>query len=215
MLTAQLGFSANASTVINSVANLGALVGGITLGHLSEFVGRRLTIMLACVVGGALIYPWAFSQGTNINAAVFFMQFCVQGAWGVIPIYLSECSPPQFRAFIVGVAYQLGNLVSSASSTIESTVGERFPLKGPNGQVVVNKYDYAKVMAILMGCVFGYVLLVIFVGPEFRHRALLTDDAVHHLEIAHMEDEKAIGQHAEKGSEENVQRIQEESQEVK
>ena len=39
-----------------------------------------------------------------------------------------ELSPGSFRTFVVGTAYQLGNLVSSASSTIESTIGERFPL---------------------------------------------------------------------------------------
>lgn len=39
-----------------------------------------------------------------------------------------ELSPGAFRTFVVGTSYQLGNLVSSASSTIESTIGERFPL---------------------------------------------------------------------------------------
>lgn len=43
----------------------------------------------------------------------------------------------------VGTSYQLGNLVSSASSTIEATIGERFPLD----PVVINgvkttRYNY-------------------------------------------------------------------------
>jgi SHS family lactate transporter-like MFS transporter len=54
----------------------------------------------------------------------------------------------------MGVSYQLGNLISSASSTIEATVGERFPLPpGPDG---VPRFDYGKVMAIFMCCVFIY-----------------------------------------------------------
>jgi SHS family lactate transporter-like MFS transporter len=52
----------------------------------------------------------------------------LQGAWGVIPIHLMELSPGAFRTFVVGTSYQLGNLVSSASSTIEATAGEHFPL---------------------------------------------------------------------------------------
>ena len=40
---------------------------------------------------------------------------------GVIPIFLSEISPPAFRSTFPGVAYQLGNMVSSASAQIESS----------------------------------------------------------------------------------------------
>ena len=75
--------------------------------------------------------------------------------WGsVIPIHLLELSPEHFRSFVVGTSYQLGNLVSSASATIEATIGERFPLPPlSNG---VTRYDYGKVMAIFMGCVYAY-----------------------------------------------------------
>ncbi|VEU21984.1 DEKNAAC102974 [Brettanomyces naardenensis] len=163
LLTVRYDFSNDRSTVTNCVANLGAFAGGIFVGHMSNFTGRRLSIMACCVVGGALIYPWAFVSTSAINAGAFFLQFCVQGAWGVIPVHLSELSPPSFRSFVVGVSYQLGNLVSSASSTIETTIGERFPMISPSGESI---YDYAKVMAIFMGAVFAFVLLVTFVGPE-------------------------------------------------
>ena len=43
---------------------------------------------------------------------------------GIIPIYLSEISPPAFRAVFSGLAYQLGNAASSASAQIETTAGE-------------------------------------------------------------------------------------------
>ncbi|KAJ8103622.1 major facilitator superfamily domain-containing protein [Lipomyces tetrasporus] len=167
MLSVQLEFRADRSTVTMCVANLGAITGGILFGHMSDFIGRRLSIMIACVLGGALIYPWAFVRNDGIMAAVFFLQFMVQGAWGVIPIFLSELSPPALRAFVVGLAYQLGNLASSASSTIEATIGARFPLDS-QASSTVKRYDYAKVMAIFMGCVFGYVLVVTFLGPENR-----------------------------------------------
>ncbi|KAH3673178.1 hypothetical protein WICPIJ_009882, partial [Wickerhamomyces pijperi] len=62
-------------------------------------------------------------------------------------------------------AYQLGNLASSASSTIETTIGERFPMP----ELGEGVYDYSKVMSIFMGCVFGYLLIVTVVGPENRN----------------------------------------------
>lgn len=106
-------------------------------------------------------------------AASFFTQLCVQGAWGVIPVHLMELSPGGFRTFVVGTSYQLGNLVSSASSTIESTIGERFPLPPRDGE---KRYDYGTVICIFMGCVFAYVILLTFLGPEYLGRNF---DAAH------------------------------------
>lgn len=78
-----------------------------------------------------------------------------------------ELSPGSFRTFVVGTSYQLGNLVSSASSTIESTIGEQFPLP-PKGKV--KRYEYGKVICIFMGCVFAYVILLTLIGPEYLGR---------------------------------------------
>lgn len=169
LLTNQLDYGKDRSTVTNSVANLGAIAGGIIMGHFSGFIGRRLIVVIGCICGGAMIYPWAFTKGSGINAGAFWLQFFVQGNWAVVPIHLTELSPPEFKAFVTGVSYQLGNLASSASSTIESTIGERFPLYDDNGNKREGVYDYSKVMAIFMGCVFAFLLVVMLLGPENRN----------------------------------------------
>jgi len=66
----------------------------------------------------------------GLAAGGFFIQSGVQGAWGVVPIYLGEISPPAFRASFGGLAYQLGNMASSAAAQIEATAGESLKLKG-------------------------------------------------------------------------------------
>lgn len=170
MLTKQLKYSNDRSTVTNSVANLGALFGGIFFGQFSTYVGRRFTMVAGSIFGGAMIYPWAFVRNSGINAGAFFLQAAVLGAWGVIPIHLSELAPPEHRSFFTGFSYQLGNLCSSASSTIESTIGLRFPLP----HVGKGVYDYAKVMAIFMGCVFVFVIIIVFMGPEYKGADLNT-----------------------------------------
>lgn len=168
LLTNEYNFSANAVTVTQVVANLGALTGGTVIGYCSQIFGRRFSIVIMCIFGGALLYPYTFTSSKAIMAAAFFEQFCVQGAWGVIPIHLMELSPGSFRTFVVGTSYQLGNLVSSASSTIESTIGSRFPLP-PKGKTA--RYQYGLVMCIFLGCVYAYTIVLTIVGPEKLSRS--------------------------------------------
>ncbi|KUM60663.1 hypothetical protein ACN42_g6464 [Penicillium freii] len=174
MLSNNLNFSADAVTVTQVVANLGAITGGTTVGYCSQFLGRRLSMIIVCIIGGALLYPYTMVQSKGVIAAAFFVQFCVQGAWSVIPVYIMELSPSSFQTFVLGTAYQMGNLASAASSTIESTLGERYPL--PPGTradgTIVKRFNYGKVICIFMGAVYAYTILMIFIGPEKRVRVL-------------------------------------------
>jgi SHS family lactate transporter-like MFS transporter len=196
MLKAQYGFDANAVTITQCVANLGALTGGILAGWASQTFGRRFSLIFCCIVGGALLYPYTFVSSEAVMAAAFFEQACVQGAWGIIPIHLMELSPASIRTFVVGTSYQLGNLVSSASSTIESTITSRFPL--PPTKAVPKRYNYGKVICIFMGCVYAYTILITLVGPERHGREF---DAEHDSEelivLAQTDPEKAAAFHNE------------------
>jgi len=147
--------------------------GGTVIGYCSQIFGRRFSMIFICIVGGALLYPYTFVSSHAVIAAAFFEQFCVQGAWGVIPIHLMELSPGSFRTFVVGTSYQLGNLASSASSTIESTIGARFPLP-PKGKT--ERFEYGKVICIFMGCVYAYVIFLVFIGPEYLGRSFEVKD---------------------------------------
>ncbi|KAI1759790.1 MFS general substrate transporter [Hypoxylon sp. FL1150] len=169
MLENQFNFNTDQVTVTQVVANLGAMSGGAIVGFCSQIFGRRLSIIVMCIIGGALLYPYTFVSDEKIIAAAFFEQFCVQGAWGVIPVHLMELSPGAFRTFVVGTSYQLGNLVSSASSTIEATIGERFPLP-PEG--TTKRYNYGIVICIFMGCVYAFVILLTLIGPEHLSRSM-------------------------------------------
>jgi MFS transporter, SHS family, lactate transporter len=160
---------------------VGAMLGGTVIGWLSQSVGRRLTIIVMCFMGGALIYPYTYVTSEKVMAVAFFEQFAVQGryhfchhlpltvagAWGVIPIHLTELSPGSFRTFVVGTSYQLGNLASSASATIEAKLGEQYPLPPLKG---VARYQYGRAMCIFCGAVFAYIILITLVGPEYLGR---------------------------------------------
>lgn len=180
LLKSQYKFSADAVTITQVVSNLGAMCGGTVIGYLSQSVGRRISIIVMSVIGGALLYPYTFTGNERIAAAAFFEQFCIQGAWGVVPIHMMELSPGSLRTFVVGTAYQLGNLASSASSTIESQIGEQFPLPlsegGGKDEDGETRYKYGLVMCIFMGCVFAYVILLAFLGPEKKGISFEAED---------------------------------------
>ena len=81
----------------------GACVGGIIIGYLSQWVGRRRAIIVAALISACMIPAWILpNTERSLSASGFFMQFFVQGAWGVIPIHLNELSPPAFRSFFPG-----------------------------------------------------------------------------------------------------------------
>lgn len=186
MLTNQFKFSPNAVTVTQVVANLGAITGGTMVGYCSQIFGRRFSIIFICVIGGALLYPYTFVSTESVIAAAFFEQFCVQGAWGVIPIHLMELAPGSLRTFVVGTSYQLGNLASSAASTIVAKIGERYPLaplevKGK----LINRYEYGKVVCIFLGAVYACVILLTLVGPEKRGRNLSVEADADMAEVTH------------------------------
>ena len=120
---------ANFKTVsyIAILYNIGAVVGAIIFGYLSDALGRRRSMIAALLLSLATIPLWAFAAPLAvIAAAAFVMQAGVQGAWGVIPAHLNELSPDQTRGLLPGLAYQLGILIAAPTNNIEYALRDRF-----------------------------------------------------------------------------------------
>ncbi|KAG0851627.1 hypothetical protein G6F17_008827 [Rhizopus arrhizus] len=172
----QLEYTSTQQTVTGVIMNVGAIIGGTLFGYFSNFLGRRFVLSICAICAGAFIPLWVYAP--NIHAlqfGAFIMQFFVQGAWGVIPAHINELSPDAFRGLMPGLAYQLGNLISAASSQIEATIGERYPLRNEDGTYKLNAEgkqiaDYGKTQAIFMGCVCGCLLITALVGKEERNK---------------------------------------------
>jgi SHS family lactate transporter-like MFS transporter len=122
-LQVQRHFRPDTVSDIAIIYNLGALLGGIVFGALSQRIGRRRAIIYASLLALPLIPLWAYSHTAALLAlGAFGMQFCVQGAWGVIPAHLSELSPTALRGTFTGFAYQMGNLIASYNTTLQSRI---------------------------------------------------------------------------------------------
>lgn len=121
------GASAHTVSYIAILYNIGAVVGTLLFGHLSEKLGRRRSMIAALILSLAIIPAWAFAGAMlTIAIAAFIMQAGVQGAWGVIPAHLNELSPDQTRGLLPGLAYQLGILIAAPVNSIEYALRARF-----------------------------------------------------------------------------------------
>jgi SHS family lactate transporter-like MFS transporter len=151
------GFSAQLTGAIAILYNIGALAGGMVFGSFSERIGRKRAIILAALLALPMIPLYALSHSVlSLAIGAFTMQFMVQGAWGVVPAWLSELSPGPVRATFPGLAYQLGNLISSQNNVIQSKAAEHF-----GG-------GYGPILAVTVAIVAVYLTTVAAFGRESR-----------------------------------------------
>jgi SHS family lactate transporter-like MFS transporter len=153
--------SAPRSFTISTAANLailynvGALLGALVFGRLSERIGRRRSLVCATLLALCIIPAWAFGKSLGVLAmGAFLMQVGVQGAWGIIPAHLNELSPAAVRGLLPGLAYQLGNFVASPVNTIEYALRDRL--------------GYSWALAGFEIAVISLLALVVSLGPESK-----------------------------------------------
>jgi SHS family lactate transporter-like MFS transporter len=125
-LREQHGFSTARVSLIAILYNIGAIVGGIGFGSLSQRIGRRRASMIAALLGVPVAFLWAFSStAVLLTLGAILMQIAVQGAWGVIPAHLNELSPKDARGTFPGTVYQLGNLIASVNAVFQTELAAR------------------------------------------------------------------------------------------
>lgn len=147
------GMSPHVRSAINAVGAIGAIVGGIAFGMLSDRVGRRKSIALALVLAVLMIPLWVFAPTMALLVlGAFLMQFMVQGAWGVIPAHITELAPDSVRGFMPGFAYQCGVLIASSVPFVQARLAAHMP--------------YARAMTISALTVFLLAAVIAALGRE-------------------------------------------------
>src|SRR5438552_256761 len=147
------GFGPAQRMAVTAISMVGAIIGGILFGFLSDRFGRRRAMICALLCAIVAIPLWAFAPSLALLiVGAFVMQFMVQGAWGIIPAHLSELSPDSVRGFLPGFAYQCGVLLAGSVAYIEALFAERM--------------SYATAMSLTAVTVFAGAALVIALGRE-------------------------------------------------
>jgi SHS family lactate transporter-like MFS transporter len=156
-LKVQHRFDPATVTALTMVLNVGAVLGGLIFGSLSERIGRRKAIVLASLLALPIIPLWAFSATPLLlGLGAFLIQIAVQGAWGVVPVHLNELSPPEARGAFPGFAYQLGNLIAAGNATIQAGIAES------------HGNNYALALSLTIAVVAVLLSLVTWFGPEAK-----------------------------------------------
>lgn len=119
------GLSSLTARWIVVIYNIGAIIGGLAFGTLSQRFSRRYTIVFCAALGLPIVPLFAYSRtAAMLCLGSFLMQVFVQGAWGVIPAHLTEMSPDAIRGVDPGVTYQLGNLLAAFNLPIQERLAE-------------------------------------------------------------------------------------------
>ncbi len=166
-LAKQMHFSHATLTHIVLLYNVGAILGGIVFGWLSQKIGRRYAIIAACMLSLLVLYFWAYgTTAVEIGLAAFLMQFAVQGAWGVVPVHLNELSPSEIRGTFPGVIYQLGNFIASVNAPMQASIAAQ------------HGGDYGFALALVAGSVAVILIVLMLFGPEARNVSMAARTAV-------------------------------------
>jgi SHS family lactate transporter-like MFS transporter len=149
-------FGPHTVSAIQVFYNVGAILGGLTLGSLSQRFGRRRTLIAGALLSLPILPLWAFSSSAAMLAlGAFLMQFMVQGCWGVIPAHLNELSPAEARATFPGVVYQLGNLFAACNLPLQAGLAVAYG-------------SYAVALASVAGAAAIGIALFAFAGSEAK-----------------------------------------------
>jgi len=142
--------------LIGLLYGFGSIGGGIVFGALSERWGRKRAIVTAALLAIPVIPLYAYGHSAfTLGAGAVLMQFMVQGAWGVVPAYLTELSPAAVRATAPGLAYQLGGLVTSWNGKGQALAAEHWG-------------SYRNVLAFTVVAVALLLALLAMLGREAR-----------------------------------------------
>jgi SHS family lactate transporter-like MFS transporter len=154
------GIAPNTVTYITIFYNVGAVVGAVIFGLLSERIGRRYSMLAALGVALVVMPAWAFGGTIAVlSVGAFLLQFGVQGAWGIIPVHLNELSPDAVRGLLPGFTYQIGILLAALTPTVE------FSLRDHLG--------YAWALTAFELVVIAALVLVLLFGKERRGRSFV------------------------------------------
>ncbi|CAK7228177.1 hypothetical protein SBRCBS47491_006815 [Sporothrix bragantina] len=158
-LLTQKGLDVLHETWVTIIFQCGGILGGVIGGYCSKFHPKWVPA-IAAILMAPWLPLWTLPNDWRLLAVgAFFLELAYGAAIGTVGNILQMvCPHPGIRAAFGGVTYNLGNAVSSIAPTIETKLGEEWPL--PSG-----KPDYGRIQLILTGVLIGLLTLTLACMP--------------------------------------------------
>lgn len=145
--------------------NIGAVIGAVIFGQMSQHAGRRRAMLAALAVSLVVMPLWSFGGSIAVLAiGAFVMQIGVQGAWGIIPVHLNELAPDAVRGLMPGLAYQCGILFAAPTNTLQHALRDRV--------------GYSWALASFELVTIAVLAVLLLVGREQHGRSFYSGDAI-------------------------------------
>ena len=147
------GIAGKERAALTAISMIGAILGGLSIGWISDRIGRRWA-MIGAIAGALVVIPlWAFAHTLPMLVlGAVLIQFCVQGAWGVVPAHVAELSPDSVRGTLPGLGNQIGVLIAGGLPFLEASTAKT--------------HSYAVSMAGWAAVVFCLAAVMTLVGRE-------------------------------------------------
>ena len=123
--------------VIIAASGLGAFLGEMSLGAISDVLGRKATVILAAFLSACFGFAVALMPpGTSVAALTALFFFWGMFGAGIYPMYLAtlpaESVPPEIAGTAVGLPSAVGELLGAAlMPTIAGLLADKFGLVAP------------------------------------------------------------------------------------
>jgi MFS family permease len=129
-ITGDRGWTLQQSTHLLYMDQIGSLIGYVSFGYISDWVGRRSSFMVYSFIKAIGLFMitlgWGFA--TSIPGGIFVSMFIVglgEGNWGCIGPLLNEVFPTSVRSAALGIIYNLARGVQFLAPTIITYMAAR------------------------------------------------------------------------------------------
>ncbi len=138
-VAAKAGLSAPYYSALAGLLGTGvAIFGFVTLGFLSDAIGRKPTAMLyyaMCLILTPVVYLWAKGMGPLLVAVTVF-GFFTGGIWAWAPVWLPELFPTRMRGTAVAFCFNAPRWISCIGPLIAGTLIVALGGYGPAATIV-------------------------------------------------------------------------------
>ncbi|KAJ9136438.1 High-affinity glucose transporter SNF3 [Pleurostoma richardsiae] len=135
--SADFALSSSTKSLMTSILSCGTFFGSLIAGDLADFIGRRLTVILGCLIFcvGCVLEIASTNQEALFVVGRLVAGFGVGFESAVVILYMSEIAPKKVRGamvsgyqFCVTLGILIANCVVYASQSKDSTASYRIPI---------------------------------------------------------------------------------------